>query len=393
MNQEQLNEIAANHLRWLESQGEDGERANFSNDYLNTRFSNFENVSTLQIREDGGYTYGGGRGVNIDTGELAGTLIQCANLDFSGFSLNGANLSGAIFYNCKMHNTSINSDSLNAAIFVQSDLYLAYFFGVKELSGSTFISCKLANIHLQGKDLSGSNFCRSNFKNCSIDMSNLSNVMMYGCQAFNCNFSRSQLTNANLESSTFEQCTLEYADVIGAKMNKCTLKDLSISKLKFKPVSNSIFKKVVHMHHGMRLQNVYGDPLLEKRIKDTAYIEAISESHPFLYKLWLASSDCGRSTIRWAIWVVALVLFFAFVYTIQGAGEFVINGGLIHLTEHPAKEFAMFTYYSVVTFTTLGFGDITPKSILSMVTVVAEVILGYLMLGVLITLVANKLGK
>ena len=141
------------------------------------------------------------------------------------------------------------------------------------------------------------------------------------------------------------------------------------------------------------LDHYNGNPLLEKEIKDSVYIEAISERHPVIHKLWLLSSDCGRSTIRWAVWATALVLLFALIYTTLGASEFIINSKLNHLTSNPAKEFAMFTYYSVVTFTTLGFGDITPKSIESMIAVVIEVILGYLTLGVLITLVANKLGK
>ena len=49
-----------------------------------------------------------------------------------------------------------------------------------------------------------------------------------------------------------------------------------------------------------------------------------------------------------------------------------------------------FYYYSIVTFTTLGFGDIVPKNILAEILVTIEVILGYIMLGGLISIFATK---
>ena len=52
-------------------------------------------------------------------------------------------------------------------------------------------------------------------------------------------------------------------------------------------------------------------------------------------------------------------------------------------------------YYSIVTFTTLGFGDVTPKpDDGSMQGVVAfEVLLGYVMLGGLVSIFTNKLAR
>ena len=52
-------------------------------------------------------------------------------------------------------------------------------------------------------------------------------------------------------------------------------------------------------------------------------------------------------------------------------------------------------YYSIVTFTTLGFGDVTPKpdAVWMQVAVTLEVIIGYLMLGGLISILAAKLAR
>jgi hypothetical protein len=50
-------------------------------------------------------------------------------------------------------------------------------------------------------------------------------------------------------------------------------------------------------------------------------------------------------------------------------------------------------YYSVVTFTTLGFGDIKPVTEIAAMVVMLEVVLGYVMLGGLISILANKLAR
>jgi hypothetical protein len=50
-------------------------------------------------------------------------------------------------------------------------------------------------------------------------------------------------------------------------------------------------------------------------------------------------------------------------------------------------------YFSIVTFTTLGFGDVTPLNLAGEIWLALEVILGYIMLGGLISILANKLAR
>ncbi|WP_407635548.1 potassium channel family protein [Fundidesulfovibrio putealis] len=50
-------------------------------------------------------------------------------------------------------------------------------------------------------------------------------------------------------------------------------------------------------------------------------------------------------------------------------------------------------YFSFVTFSTLGFGDIHPVTPEARIWVMAEVMLGYIMLGGLISILANKLAR
>jgi hypothetical protein len=50
-------------------------------------------------------------------------------------------------------------------------------------------------------------------------------------------------------------------------------------------------------------------------------------------------------------------------------------------------------YYSFVTFTTLGFGDVTPGNLGGEIIVTVEVVLGYITLGILVSILANKVAR
>jgi hypothetical protein len=50
-------------------------------------------------------------------------------------------------------------------------------------------------------------------------------------------------------------------------------------------------------------------------------------------------------------------------------------------------------YYSFVTYTTLGFGDIVPNDWIGEIIVVAEVVIGYVTLGLLLSILANKVAR
>ena len=69
------------------------------------------------------------------------------------------------------------------------------------------------------------------------------------------------------------------------------------------------------------------------------------------------------------------------------------GGGIVGFTKTIVFNAVTALYFSVVTFTTLGFGDISPISIIGKLYTIAEVLSGYTMFGVLITLVARKMTR
>ncbi len=69
--------------------------------------------------------------------------------------------------------------------------------------------------------------------------------------------------------------------------------------------------------------------------------------------------------------------------------------GLIEYSPPSDKQICYFQslYFSIVTFTTLGFGDILPKDWIGQLFVALEVLFGYLMLGTLVAIIIRKITR
>ena len=100
-----------------------------------------------------------------------------------------------------------------------------------------------------------------------------------------------------------------------------------------------------------------------------------------MHAIWWVTSDCGRSFTRWALWIGALAVVFAALYSFVGVdyGEY----------ETWLSPF----YYSVVTLTTLGYGDVLPSTLGGQVVAMLEVSIGYVMLGGLLSIFSNKMAR
>jgi voltage-gated potassium channel Kch len=100
-----------------------------------------------------------------------------------------------------------------------------------------------------------------------------------------------------------------------------------------------------------------------------------------VYRVWWLTSDCGRSFARWASWVVLITIVFAGLFTLVE----------IDYGDYPTAV-APF-YFSVATLTTLGYGDVLPASAAAQTLAVIEVVIGYIALGGLLSIFANKMGR
>lgn len=122
-----------------------------------------------------------------------------------------------------------------------------------------------------------------------------------------------------------------------------------------------------------------------------------------LFVLWELTSHCGRSLALWAFWAGLVALTFGAIYADYNVPAWMpepVASLLVRMDpefdvspeERKPTGFTPY-YFSIVTFTTLGFGDVTPTSKAGEIWLVVEVLLGYVMLGGLIAIFANKFAR
>ena len=135
------------------------------------------------------------------------------------------------------------------------------------------------------------------------------------------------------------------------------------------------------------------NPWLKRYIDDEQWIASWKKRgkmQRFLFVIWEVMCHCGRSIGLWAFWSISFAGVFGLIYWRSFSNCFgFTNERLLGKTLHVYDYF----YYSVVTFTTLGFGDIVPTQPWAKFMVALEVVIGYVMLGGLISIFANKLAR
>lgn len=141
-------------------------------------------------------------------------------------------------------------------------------------------------------------------------------------------------------------------------------------------------------------------PFFRRYVADQQFIRAFNQANPILAKLWRWSSDYGRSLTLWGFWSLFFASLFALAYmplpawmpswTQDWTPRFHQTTGAY--SGEPLTFWNCF-YFSIVTFTTLGFGDVVADNAAARLLVTLEVIFGYLMLGGLISIFSNKLAS
>ena len=294
-----------------------------------------------------------------------------SGLNLSGLDLSGVNLTGANLKKAKLLKTN-----LSGAILTNADLSFADLSGAN-LKGANLDNIKadrasfgladLTNASLFNGDLEFSTFIKAKLKNTNLSCANLQGCRFREADLTGTNFFESSLISADLSMSTVDDANFNNADLRGARLRLIRG-----------------FKKASWIGTDIRDINFSGAYMLRRFIIDQNYIKEFKEHNKltkFLYYLWLITSNCGRSMFRWFCCSIILVLLFAWLYNFVG----------VDYGPHPTPLSNI--YFSVVTMTTLGFGDVIPSSISGQLIVMLEVISGYIMLGGLLSIFSNKMAR
>lgn len=303
-----------------------------------------------------------------------------AEIDLSGAKLDGAELSSM-----DLHGADFSNASAKGAAFANSNLRKVSFV-FADLDRTVFLFSDLRGVDMRGAKLRNASLEDANLRKANLSHTDLQGAVMAhadckGIDLRSANLTGVNLTGADLESARVSSVTYDQ-NILSRTIGKTRLAPRQI----WENMDDLVLDTTCRCR-GVNASSCYGNQRFRIFLDDQAYLEELMESRAgrLILFVWWVFSNCGRSVMRWACWSVLFALIFAFVYWQMGTQHF-------HTSNLPFS-FATMVYYSVVTFTTLGFGDVAPRTECAALLITTEVVIGYIMLGGLISIFSNKLAR
>ena len=272
--------------------------------------------------------------------------------------------------------------NFTGAILSDADLSRA------SLSGALLRGTSLGGAALGSANLSGANLSRAYLSGAVLEGANLrgadlSRAILIGGKLSGANLSLADLSGANLRDAQ-----LDGADLSGANLNGTNLSLANLSNAQLTGVQWQL-RAMRGCYLGVRgLDSCFGNALFKRAAADQDFLDTL-EAHlkgtrgMALFRVW-GMIDYGRSLLRVAAISFGLAAIYGAIYRICP-----------QILDHKDSANTWFTpyYFSIVTYTTLGFGDVRPATLAGEIIVSSEVILGYTTLGLLLSVLAQSIAR
>lgn len=184
-------------------------------------------------------------------------------------------------------------------------------------------------------------------------------------------FYASDLRDADLSRCDLTGTYLSECDISGAKFDWASMDGVLLDNVRY-DVRTSFLGVDLNRINFTLAARLHDMAMIQQRISD------LRRDSPLLARFLWVTCRYGFSIGLYFAWLAGIIVFFALVYWLVP--------GLIN-----ERGFLASLYFSVATFTTLGYGDIVPASSLGRVIVMVEVIAGYVMGGLLVVIIARRL--
>jgi len=325
--------------------------------------------------------------------DLRGANCRGAHFDGAdciGARFDGANCQDAHFDGADSGNARFEGTTCFDASFIGANFWKARFKGA---------DCKFA--HFDGANCSKAHFDRSDCRQAHFDRANCINAQYNGANCRSTHFN-----DANCHEAHFDGAYCRYANYDGANCSGVHFDSSDCDSASFgtkeRVLENGDIERNPCKLNGVtwnRKSSFIGvdtsnvdwskNPEMKRFIEQQQFVHSMKEAYP-KWK-WLISIIDNLSDInKWWRWAVFFILAFANLFFWV---DYFWKADLFYIKPEITAPALSYLYFSVVTFTTLGFGDVTAIHWFSMPFVMLEVILGYVFLGGLVTFLANWLGR
>jgi hypothetical protein len=300
--------------------------------------------------------------------------LDFSELDLSGADLADRDLAGSDFFSTNLEHANLKMCSLAGAEMASSILSSASLYKCN-LKGTIFQEAKLVCADLSDSDCTGADF--------------------RGADLSGANFSGANLTGANFMSANLEGVVLRGADITSIDCRYCNLTGVDLTLTKF-----GSYQTMKDRFYGVRgINSCFGNAVFIRDVKDQDYIDTLRisiEAQPDGFSRWLrlvlfsvwGLIDQGRSLAKVGLYALIVSTLYGLIYT----ADMNLDWGMMDYSNSSHTWFTPF-YYSLVTYTTLGYGDVTANSLIGEMLVISEVVVGYFTLGLLLSILANTIAR
>ena len=305
--------------------------------------------------------------------------------------LEGAHFEYAILYDAHLENAVLYQARLDHACLIECHLEGA------NLQDANLEHADLSRAHLRGAQLASAPLSWASFRWCHLQNANLECASLQHADLAGADLEGGHLAGADLQHAHLESAHLQGTDLRSAHLEHADLSgaDLRGANLNSVYLDNSVFRDIhwdrsPDLYLGFDVRGIrYSDPVFDQFVRQSEFVRRSREISPrWLFWLWEKSCDCGRGFVRLLALCGIFILAFALIFYLTALlGSPVVEPDPPMSVTNPIG----YLYFSVVTFSTLGFGDVTPCNWVGQVLVMLEVLLGYVGLGALISVFSMKI--
>ena len=269
----------------------------------------------------------------------------------------------------------------------------------------------LAGIDLQNYNISNSYLVDAKMQNCNLSKSNLSNSSLYGIDLSNSNLFKTDLKNTNLKNANLTNCNLLGANLENTKLENVTwgpnhkvINELEAEKALSQgnlTIANEKYKEAEDVYRSLKIclrnQTLGNDArkfFIRQMIANRKQMPKFS-----CKRLWSKIIDLttgyGEKLYNIILTMLSIILLSSILYGIEGVqyqnhilgffGDTEYFGGQLYVIGN-------LLYFSVVVYSTVGFGEIVPIGFIGKSVMIFESIIGGLFLAIFIVAMYKKIN-
>jgi uncharacterized protein YjbI with pentapeptide repeats len=220
----ELKEILARHEKWVETEGDEGERARLTRVDLSDADLRFADLSDANLR------FADLSDANLWDADLSDANLRKA--DLSDADLRKADLSDAYLPDADLSDANLWDADLSDANLWDADLSDANLRNA-DLSDADLRNADLSDADLRNADLSDADLRNADLSDADLRYANLSDAILAYADLSNARVEAARLPlamlhNTTLKGAAFEAANLRSADVTGATFTEANLRNASL---------------------------------------------------------------------------------------------------------------------------------------------------------------------